>query len=115
METVVIARRITHKFVGIFRYLDQWETIGRVRITNGRDVRKYSDIDGPEVGPRYIRFARLPNGVKRSVVLRAIEDELSAWGCSHEWDCCGCASYSTRVYPYKGRVVRIVTDVTYNY
>lgn len=120
METIYPAIRLTHKFVGTYRHMDEWKRLPvPVKVTPGRFVPPASEDPDPSEGGAWVRYGRLPARLSRAQRLeyrRALEDKLSAWGCSHDYDCCGCQNTSTRVFPTRSpRTVRIVTYVSYNY
>ena len=115
MDTLHVARHVTRKFVGTFRHLDAWDELGTIRHTPFRKVYNPARDEDLSDGPSYVAFARLPAGADVKEWCLAIEDSMSSHGCSHEYDCCGCASHYARVYPYRGRVVRISVGVSYNY
>lgn len=104
--------RLTHRYVGTWSHLDEWRDVGTAVLTPARAVEEGNGFDD---GGTYIRWATLPRSIDRDAACRALEDELSRHGCSHEWDCCGCASYSTRVLHRHGRRVVLETHVSFNY
>lgn len=119
MQAINVQRRMTHTYVGTFAHLDEWAHLGMLLVTPGRQVdepeKRWED---PAHGGSYMRWARLPAGLskaQRNEWVRSLEASLSRWGCHHEWDCCGCASYSTRVAHRKGRDITLMTVVSYNY
>ena len=114
MERVYLERRLTHHYVGTYAHLDVWDYVSPepALLTPMREIEPGNGYDE---GGTYVRWATLPRGVDRTQAVRALEDALSRWGCAHEWDCCGCASYSTRVLHRHGRRVVLQTRVTYNY
>lgn len=107
-----LSLRLTHRYVGTFRHLDSWRYLGAAKVTPGRIV---DPGNGYDEGRTYIRWATLPRGIDRDAACRALEDTMSRWGCAHEWDCCGCASHTTRVLHRHGRRVVLKTWVSYNY
>lgn len=112
MEMVNLEVRLTHRYVGTFRHLDQWRDVGTAVLTPAREIEEGNGLDE---GGVYVRWATLPRGIDRDAACRALEDSLSSHGCAHEWDCCGCASYNTRVLHRHGRRVVLQTRVSYNY
>lgn len=112
MTPIQLELRLTHRYVGTWKHLDEWRDVGTAMLTPPRTVRDSEDFDD---GGVYVRWATLPRGVDRDAACRALEDTMSSHGCSHEYDCCGCASYSTRVLHRHGRRVVLQTRVTYNY
>lgn len=104
-----LSLRLTHRYVGSHDYLDEWRDLpDPVRMTESRRVAEGT----------YIRWATLPGQLsrkKRDEMVRGLEQTLTKWGCAHEYDCCGCPSFSTRVIQRKGRDVVLRTAVSYNY
>ena len=104
--------RVTHRYVGTYRHLDEWRDVGTATLTPARLVR---EAEGYDDGGTYIRWATFPRGQDIDASIRAVEDTLTSSGCAHEWDCCGCASVYTRVLHRHGRRAVFKTSVTYNY
>lgn len=109
--------RLTHKYVGTHKHLDRHRYVGSVNLTPPQVVeRPGPDADFSE-GNRYVQFARLPAGLsakQRRELASAIEDENTSHGCSHEYDCCGCASYHARAQ-VRGRRLYLRVAVSFNY
>lgn len=117
MYRIAMHRRLTHRYVGTFQHLDEHRYVGTALLTHGRTTEVGNNYDE---GNSFIRWARLDAGVARTRkgrddAAKALCDSLSRWGCSHEYDCCGCASYATSVVRRKGRDVVLRTTVSYNY
>lgn len=117
MEAVHLELRLTCGYVDTYSHLDEWRSFGAApaRLTPPKLV---DPGNGYDEGGTYLRWAtlpRLPRRADRVDAARALEDTLSSWGCHHEYDCCGCASYSTRVLRRQGRRVLLRTTVGYNY
>lgn len=117
MEAVHLELRLTHRYVDTYSHLDEWRSFGAApaRLTPPKMV---DPGNGYDEGGTYLRWAtlpRLPRRADRADAARALEDTLSSWGCHHEYDCCGCASYRTLVVRSKGRRVLLRTTVGYNY
>jgi len=112
MNNILLSRRLTHRYVGTYSHLDEWRDIGVATLTPRREVNPGNDYDE---GGTYIRWAVLPRGIDRDAACRALEETMSRWGCAHEYDCCGCASYTTRVLHRHGRRVVLQTRVSFNY
>lgn len=112
MQTINIDRRLTHTYVGDCDSLDNWSPVGTARLTPARRVRPPEGMDD---GGTYVRWATLPPRVNKDDACAALEATLSAWGCSHDHDCCGCASYQTTAIHRHGRRVVLRTRVSFNY
>jgi hypothetical protein len=112
MQKVTLELRLTHRYVGTWSHLDEWDAAGTAVLTPPKWVREPEDFDD---GGEYVRWATIPRGQPLAASARALEDSLSKRGCSHEWDCCGCASYTTRVLHRHGRRMVLKTSIRYNY
>ena len=112
METINLELRLTHGYVGGWDHLDNWEPLGTARLTPARVVRESNDYDE---GRTYVRWATVPAGQSVRLTARALADTLSRHGCSHDYDCCGCASYRTTVEHRSGRRLVLKTRVSFNY
>jgi hypothetical protein len=111
MDTVNLYLRLTHKYVDSYRHLDESRYIGTIKLTPPRQTREGNGHD--DLGD-YVRFGRIPRGLDPKEVERAVSDTLSHWGCSHEYDCCGCllTRSDARV---RGRTLMVHTSVGRNY
>ena len=117
MKRMYLEKRVTHRYVGAYAYLDEWRDLGRTpaRLTPPKLV---NPGNGYDEGGTYLRWAtlpRMPQRADRADAARALEDLLSSHGCAHEWDCCGCASHNTQALRRQGRRVLLRTTVTFNY
>lgn len=142
-ETQLISLRRTRRYVGTWAHLDQWEDLGTAKVLANsavygpekaeddwnRRVRRwpkhmrrrflkdyYAD---PSCGPiSYFRVV-VPRAMLdvygKDRVLQAIQDTFSRHGCSHEYDCCGCASYSATATYMGGREFKVKLGVGYNF
>jgi hypothetical protein len=129
-----LSERLTHKYVGTWRHLDAWRDVARVKvlqpkkihaatrfaIANGlrhaRGLDRAIDQLDPSDGPTYVHRVIAPRGWKdKDLMIRALQSEFSAWGCDHEYDCCGCASYSATARHIRGREYRVEIRVSFNY
>lgn len=114
MELISVNKRLTRKYRDGFSHEDRWEHLGVLKVTPARVVQEGNRYDE---GDTYVRFARISNISREGFKLlkRGLMDTLNTSGCTHDWDCCGCASYSTRVQRVAPRLVLIRTRVSYNY
>lgn len=112
MQDINLSTRLTHRYVGTHSHLDSWEYLGTLRVTPPRVVEAGNDYDA---GDTVVRYARIRRSDDFRLLKRAIESTLSRHGCSHEYDCCGCASYTTQVTRIRPRLLLIRTRTGYNY
>lgn len=91
MESLEI--RKTHKYVGTYRHMDEWETIGTIE-DMGQRVLSVDDDDPCEytVRERIVRI-RCDEVQPDERIERALRDTYTSHGCAHEYDCCGCWSH----------------------
>lgn len=116
MHTLTVTKRLTYKYVDSRRYLDAHVTLGTVKLTPQRMVREPEDFSE---GGQYVRFATLPVRLHGKALIearKAIAENLSKWGCTHSYDCCGCALIRTTAHATRDpRRVLLRTSVSFNY
>lgn len=116
MHKFTVSKRLTHKYVDSCRHLDAHVTLGTVKLTPMRMVREPADFDD---GGEYVRFATLPvrlRGRDLTEAREALAENLSKWGCTHEYDCCGCELIRTTAHPTRDpRRVLLRTRISYNF
>jgi hypothetical protein len=107
-----IQERLTHRYVDSYRHLDETRHIGVVKQLNPtRSVAPTGYDDG---GEWYFRVVA-PTHLKHLDLTRPIRSSLSHYGCHHEYDCCGCASYHASVKRVSKREYCVRVHVSYNY
>lgn len=86
--------RLTHTYVGAYKYLDKWECIGSLDEIGMRDIPLDSDQqdDYTERKGREI-FVLVTSDAPESDIATALCDTYTNQGCAHDYDCCGCRSY----------------------
>jgi hypothetical protein len=119
MDRIYPNIRLTHRYVGTCAHLDQWgEAMVSLKATPAKlTARPGPDADMSE-GASFTRHIRLPAGLspkQKKRLIRGLEDSMSRWNCHHEWDCCGCASWTTRVTVLNARDLLVRTSYSYNY
>jgi hypothetical protein len=111
-HTINIYQRLTHRYVDAYRHLDEEVLIGQVKqlgLTRSVAPAGYDD------GGTYLFRVVAPPDMKHADLSRAISSTLSHSGCSHEYDCCGCASQSARVKRLTKREYAVRLRVSFNY
>jgi len=93
--------RRTYTYVGTYSHLDLWDVLDcRAECIGFQDVplAEVEEDDLCEPQCKQIWFlvtAPGENALPSDADLqKALEDEHTSQGCAHEWDCCGCRSYS---------------------
>lgn len=112
MHTVHAYRRNSHKYNDSYRHLDSETFVATVKLTPPRVT---VEGNGYDEGESYVQYGRIPANVNKGALLKALKDTLSKHGCSHEYDCCGCASYRVNVRLIAPRRLMVFTKVSYNY
>lgn len=113
MHQFTVTKRLTHKYVDTCRHLDRHVTLGTVKLTPMRMVREPDTLDD---GGEYVRFATLPAYMRGREAREALAENLSKWGCTHEYDCCGCELTRTTAHPTRDpRRVLLRTRISYNF
>jgi hypothetical protein len=89
----ILERRLTHGYVGSWKHLDQHEYVGRMLIEATSTLGDEVDPEDPCEPCTTTLFVKVYSGEEEEAVKSALRDHFTAWGCSHEYDCCGCRSY----------------------
>ena len=87
--------RKTHRYVGTFKHEDEHERVGTV-MTEAKQTLEpvVADKEDPCEPLTTILFVFVqPDKGREKDVKQALLDHFTAWGCAHEYDCCGCWSY----------------------
>lgn len=131
--------RVTQRYVGTYQHLDQWETLAIAKVLGTRKVfdpeqvtrrwykarglskaeirhqmaRYYQDASEGQTVVFYVVVKHKPG--QRDDIMQAIHDSFSRRGCAHEWDCCGCASYSATATHYRGNEFKVEVTTSYNF
>jgi hypothetical protein len=113
--------RKTHKYVGEYTHLDDWETVGLYRVISQRDLQEADEVGFDET--RQYEMVVWVKPLKREAlpdipqIKQALRSEFTHNGCACEHDCCGCIS--TRVGDVEdiggGCVFKFIMSVTPNY
>ena len=77
--------RLTHKYVDEYKHLDQFALIGDYLITS-TERKDVGDMGEFEEDIRVIVYSDKGD----EEITKALSNEFGHWGCSHEYDCCGC-------------------------
>lgn len=89
--------RKTHRYVGEYQYLDQWETIGTLDVLKSETVLRADATEDDEYDicePYTTRHhVRVESEEPKEKIERVLLDHFTKQGCAHDWDCCGCRSY----------------------
>lgn len=130
-----VAPRLTHKYVGTYKHLDEYGSTVRVKVFPGKklhpvqaelmrlkrigtrlrgDAKWDVNIDVSE-GPTWINWVEAPKGIDDAAFKSAMYGEFDQHGCGHSYDCCGCASYSIALKKIRGRRWIMTTTVSYNF
>lgn len=112
MQTVQANIQTTRKWAAGWSYMEATQHVADVKLTAPRVTKQGNGYDE---GPRTVQYTRIPRGVNATRLATALVHTLSGSSCQHEYDCCGCASYYTRVTKVNKRQLRVNTSVSYNY
>jgi len=112
MQTVHAYARTSHRYIDEYKHLDGERFVATVRLTPPKVT---DEGEGFDDGPTYVQFLRVPRNVDVNDLRQALYDTMSYHGCTHEYDCCGCASRSVRTRLVAPRKLKITTHISYNY
>lgn len=111
-EIIHLYKRLTYRYADAYRHLDEDKYIGDAKLLAGRIVEESNDYDR---GPTRVFRVVLKRGVNPVDARKAIHNSFSGSNCRHEWDCCGCPSYSADVRKVSDREFSVRQSVSYNY
>lgn len=86
--------RKTRRYVGTCKYLDEHEMVGVLEIEASSSSPSNGEEEDACESTNTVHFVRVESDADDRTVSRALMDHFSAWDCAHEYDCCGCWSYS---------------------
>ncbi len=112
MQTVHAYRRLTNRYIDQYMHLDETEFVATVKLTAPRVVEEGNGFD---TGATFQQYLRVPRGVDVKALRQALRDTMGYHGCTHEYDCCGCASYSVFTKLVAPRKLQVTSSVSYNY
>lgn len=102
MQTLEL--RLTHVYADTWRNEDEWKDIGEYEIVSTqkwREITDDDDFDATEPLKHIYEVVVVPNGAGRlDDIDQALIDAFSHSGCHHEYDCCGCRSFSAQKPEY---------------
>ena len=112
-ENITLAIRKTHKYVGTYADLDDWEEIGTANVLSSSSRPLEDDITEPTETKLLVEVSSSSPAVD---IERALRSSFSRSGCAHEYDCCGCvSSHVTKVERQKGHQWLITINSSKNY
>lgn len=114
-ETIHLETRLTRRYVGTHKHLDAWRDVGTAKVLPQRLVRQPRDEEAYYDEGTYLVRARIPAGQDPKLSAQALADHFTTWGCSHEYDCCGCRSTTARVKRLSRRDFAVFFDASRNY
>lgn len=113
MAQKITARlRITNRYVDACRHMDEWGDRFTFKLLAGKRVDEGNGFD--DLGSARFRVigSKTADQDKQAMALR---QSYSHYGCTHEYDCCGCISTSARVTKVKRGVFSMLLSHSRNY
>lgn len=109
MQTLEI--RKTRSYVGTWRHLDEWEDVGEFDVVGEWTTLQ---MDNAEESTERVKIVCVAcDDVELAV--RALRDEFSSYGCSHDYDCCGCWSHYAEAFHLKEDRYAVIVNSRRNY
>ena len=105
--------RKTRKYVGTYAHLDEWEDIGSFEhVITGSPIH---DEDDYCEGYTVKHLVSVTSSASPEDIKEALINSNSRHGCAHEYDCCGCRSYSAEVEHLRGELWLLTIRSSRNY
>jgi hypothetical protein len=113
---VSIEIRKTHKYVGSYQHLDDWEALPeRVKQLGGKGYPPDDDTDYSD-GGKFVFRVVAPRSLDPKKVMQALRDTYTSQGCAHQRDCCGCESRRASVTRIRrSNEYRVTQSISFNY
>ena len=111
-QTLHLYNRLTHKYNPGWSHLDDHRYVGSVKLLGGRITERSEDYDE---GDTWLLRVVTPAKLKHTDLTQALRDTMGGSSCTHEYDCCGCASRHASVKRISPRAYSVRISVTYNY
>ena len=112
METVNAYARTSHHYIDEFKHLDGEKFVAKVRLT---PPKRTAEGNGYDDGGSWVQYLRVPRNVDKKELATALRHTMGYSGCTHEYDCCGCASYYVSAKSTGSRTMKVTTNVSRNY
>jgi hypothetical protein len=115
MQTLSL--RLTHSYVGTWQHLDKWEGLGSIDEIGSRELPLNEEQENDHCEPKGREvFCLVTSEAEDAKIICALHDTYTQWGCSHEYDCCGCRSYTAQdVKRVTGNLWRVEVWSSRNY
>lgn len=110
-----LSLRLTRTYVGQWDYLDRWREIGLVTLTMGEPQHtNEEDVSDPTTVEGFAEVQTYaPEHPRR--IEEALTHTYSKSGCDHEYDCCGCRSFTASAEHVGQNVYRLTICSSQNY
>lgn len=107
--------RLTHRYVGEYQHLDDWSELGRFDVlAHSIVITDDEDICEPQRETLLVCVETYQPEPKDRIEL-ALAQSNTAWDCGHEYDCCGCRSYSAQAKHLGHNRYEVTIDSSRNY
>lgn len=111
-RTIHAQLRLTHRYVGTYSHLDNWGDAFTFKELRGRVTEAPLGYD--DGGVYMMRVIGNKRGDQQEQ-RQALRDYYTREGCSHDYDCCGCASTHAQVRKTKAGIFSVRVRTSYNY
>lgn len=113
--TNTLSRRLTQKYVGTYRHLDEWQEIGSYTVLS-TDTTPGKDLEESLTSVHMVLIDEEADKAGVVQIDRALHDEFTVSDCHHDYDCCGCRSFRTHeAKPITGRLWCVTVHSSRNY
>jgi hypothetical protein len=87
--------RLTRRYVGTYKHLDEWRDIGGYEVLETRTKHvDDADVTAPARTTIVVAIKCDDPDESDAIIRKALYDTFTHEGCHHEYDCCGCRSFS---------------------
>lgn len=112
MKEFIAEIRKTHSYVDSCSSMDSWGESFRFKMLAGKQTIKPKGFDDGGTHRYRIIGSKKLSQKKQA---QALHDTLSHHGCTHEYDCCGCASHYVTITRIKPGLFSASIKTSFNY
>lgn len=120
-NTFTLSLRKSFGYRAGWAYMDEYQDIGEAHVDHytdaaheNRDENDFSDDGDSRVTYKQVTVKAFKR-VSRKKIMQALADSFSHSYCQHEYDCCGCRSYSARARHLWGDTYIVQISSSCNY
>ena len=111
-QVIKLEERLTSRYVDSYRHMDQWGREFTFKVLPAKMVEERFGYDEGNITHMRVIGSKT---IDQNAQIRVLHQNMGYSGCSHEYDCCGCASVHTDIKKVKRGIFSVLLTVSKNY